>query len=168
MKPLKIYHSKLKTPIGTLYLGKTEKGLKLIALDKEEWQRQLLRLSRKHTLQFEHNQSKFSQLKQQFGSYFSGRKPLTEFKVDWDGASSFQKKVWQAMKKIPYGQTRSYKWIAQKINVRGCRAVGQACGSNPLPILIPCHRVIASDGGLGGFGGGLKTKIKLLRLERAI
>jgi methylated-DNA-[protein]-cysteine S-methyltransferase len=165
---LKLYHSRIKTPIGMLYLGRTEKGLKLIALDKEEWEKQLFRLGRKQALKFERDESKFSRLKQQLRKYFSEKKPILKFTLDWDGASDFQKKVWQAIKKIPYGETRSYKWIAQKIRVRSYRAVGQACGSNPLPILIPCHRVIASDGGLGGFGGGLKTKIKLLRLERAI
>lgn len=70
------------------------------------------------------------------------------------------------MLKIPYGQTKSYKWLAEKINIRSPRAVGQACGSNPLPIVVPCHRVIASDGSLGGFGGGLGLKAKLLSLEK--
>ena len=68
---------------------------------------------------------------------------------------------------IPRGETRSYAWIAKRIGKPGAvRAVGTACGANPVPIVVPCHRVIASDGSLGGFGGGLAMKKRLLRLEK--
>ena len=74
--------------------------------------------------------------------------------------------VWRALLKIPRGQTRSYAWVAQQIRrPRAMRAVGAACGANPIPIIVPCHRVIASDGSLGGFSGGLQRKRNLLRLE---
>jgi len=74
--------------------------------------------------------------------------------------------VWQATRLIPYGETRSYLWVAVQIGKPGAaRAVGQALGRNPLPVIIPCHRVIASDGGLGGFTGGLVMKRRLLELE---
>ena len=70
---------------------------------------------------------------------------------------------------IPRGETRSYAWIAKKIGKpRAARAVGAACGANPVPIIVPCHRVIASDGSLGGFGGGLPLKRRLLKLEGAV
>ena len=79
----------------------------------------------------------------------------------------FQKKVWQAIATIPYGETRSYQWIAQKIgNPKAVRAVGQACGANPLPLMVPCHRVVASNGKIGGFSLGLKLKRRLLKLEQ--
>ncbi len=79
----------------------------------------------------------------------------------------FQRKVWNAVKAIPYGETRSYKWVAKKIgNPKAARAVGQALKRNPLLIIIPCHRVICSDGKLGGFSQGLKKKRELLKLER--
>ena len=82
--------------------------------------------------------------------------------------TSFEKKVWSALKKIPYGKTRSYKDIAKSIgHSKAFRAVGNANGSNFIPLIIPCHRVIESDGGLGGFGHGLKVKKKLLDLEKA-
>lgn len=82
--------------------------------------------------------------------------------------TEFQKAVWKAMQKIPYGEVRSYKWIASKIGRPGAvRAVGTACGTNPIPLLIPCHRVVATDG-LGGFSSGLKIKKKLLKLEGTI
>lgn len=79
----------------------------------------------------------------------------------------FQIKVWRAIQTIPYGETRSYLWIAKKIgNPKAVRAVGQACGANPLPLLIPCHRVVASHQKIGGFGGGLPLKRRLLQLEK--
>jgi methylated-DNA-[protein]-cysteine S-methyltransferase len=86
--------------------------------------------------------------------------------VDLSSGTAFQRKVWRALTKIPYGQTRSYAWVARAIGApKALRAVGTACGANPVPLIIPCHRVIASDGSLGGFGGGLRLKRRLLRLE---
>ncbi len=82
------------------------------------------------------------------------------------GGTPFQRQVWQALAEIPHGETRSYAWVAQRIGrPRALRAVGQAVGSNPLGLLVPCHRVVASDGSLGGFGGDLEMKEDLLRLE---
>ncbi len=79
----------------------------------------------------------------------------------------FQKSVWQALRTIPWGETRSYKWLAQQVGVTtGARAVGNANGKNPIPILIPCHRVIHSNGGLGGYTGGLGIKRILLDIEQ--
>jgi methylated-DNA-[protein]-cysteine S-methyltransferase len=84
-------------------------------------------------------------------------------------ATPFQKGVWEMVKTIPYGQTRTYKWVAEKIgNPEAFRAVGQALKKNPLPGIIPCHRVIRSDGKLGGFSKGLKEKARLLKLENAL
>ena len=86
-------------------------------------------------------------------------------KIKMEG-TPFQKKVWKAIATIPYGETRSYKWIAQKIgHPKAVRAVGQACGANPFPFIIPCHRVVASNGKIGGFSLGLKLKRRLLKLE---
>jgi O-6-methylguanine DNA methyltransferase len=81
----------------------------------------------------------------------------------------FQRAVLTAIQKIPFGETRSYGWVARAIGKpRASRAVGQALGANPIPIIIPCHRIIASDGSLGGYGGGLPLKRKLLTLEGAM
>ncbi len=81
----------------------------------------------------------------------------------------FQEKVWRALREIPYGETRTYGQIAIRVgNPKGARAVGMACNRNPIMLLIPCHRVVGSDGSLTGFGGGLPVKEKLLRLEGAI
>ncbi len=81
--------------------------------------------------------------------------------------SRFQQAVWEALCRIPFGETRSYKWVAQQLNMpNASRAIGQANGRNPIPIIIPCHRVIQHDGTLGGYTGGLKIKSFLLGLER--
>ena len=87
--------------------------------------------------------------------------------LDLSAGTPFQRKVWQLLRTIPRGQTRSYAWVAQKIGKpRAARAVGAACGANLIPILIPCHRVIASDGSLGGYSSGLHRKKRLLKLEQ--
>ncbi len=91
---------------------------------------------------------------------------FTAGELDMDGATPFQQAVWRAMLEIPRGQTRSYAWVAERIGRPGAaRAVGQAVGSNRLPIVVPCHRVIGSDGSLHGFGGGLPMKSALLQRE---
>ena len=88
--------------------------------------------------------------------------------LDFDGVSHFQRAVWQATRDIPRGQTCSYGELAARVGRPGAaRAVGQAMARNPWPIIVPCHRVVASDGGLGGYGGGLDMKRRLLRLERS-
>jgi len=103
----------------------------------------------------------------QLKEYFDGRR--TEFDLELNpSGTEFMKKVWEALLKIPYGETRSYKDIALSIDRhKACRAVGIANNRNPIPIIIPCHRVIGADGSLVGYGGGLDTKIFLLELEKA-
>lgn len=96
----------------------------------------------------------------------SGRKPGRLPPLDLSAGTPFQREVWRAMLSIPPGKTMSYGEIARKIGCPGAaRAVGQACGANPIPVLIPCHRVLASGGRLGGFSGGLDWKRRLLGLE---
>jgi methylated-DNA-[protein]-cysteine S-methyltransferase len=98
--------------------------------------------------------------------YFRGKPVDFEDKLDLSSGTKFQKKVWASCRSIPYGQTRSYGWIARQIGKPGAsRAVGNALGKNPIPIIIPCHRVLAADGGIGGFSGGLSAKLRLLKLE---
>ena len=110
--------------------------------------------------------SALSGLVKRLEAYFSGEKVDFPDELDFSGATPFQKRIWQAARLIPYGETRSYLWIAEKIGKPGAaRAVGQALGKNPLFIIVPCHRVVASDGGLGGFGGGLQMKRRLLSME---
>jgi methylated-DNA-[protein]-cysteine S-methyltransferase len=101
-------------------------------------------------------------------AYFEGKKVDFDLPLDPYG-TPFQKKVWQALARIPFGATRTYGELAQELGTSP-RALGSACGRNPLPILIPCHRILASNGGLGGYSGldGVDTKRFLLRLEGAL
>ena len=105
--------------------------------------------------------------KQQFIEYFAGKRKSFDLPLRFDGCTDFMKSVYHALLQIPYGETASYKDIAERIGCpRGYRAVGLANNKNPLPIIVPCHRVIGSDGKLVGFGGGIDLKIKLLELEK--
>ncbi len=105
-------------------------------------------------------------LRRDLEAYFCGDKVEFATSLDLSQATQFERSVWEATRCIPYGETRSYAWVAQRIcKPRAARAVGQALGRNPLPILVPCHRVLTSDGKLGGFGGGLPMKQFLLALE---
>lgn len=99
-------------------------------------------------------------------AYLAGKARAFDLPLDLDGQTRFRVKVWEALRRIPYGRVRSYGWVARKIGKpRAARAVGAACGANPVPLLVPCHRVVAGDGSLGGFSGGLSNKKRLLRLE---
>jgi methylated-DNA-[protein]-cysteine S-methyltransferase len=114
------------------------------------------------------NDELFKDILDSLKKYFQGQKLQFSCPLDLGSASYFERAVWETTQKIPHGQTRSYAWIARQIGKPGGpRAVGQALGRNPLPIIIPCHRVLKSDGGLGGFGGGLEMKRYLLDLERS-
>lgn len=109
----------------------------------------------------------FDAVKRQLDAYFTGE--LTEFDLPLSPqGTEFQRRVWQALTTIPYGETRSYRDIAIQIGQPDAvRAVGAANGQNPLPIVVPCHRVIGADGSLAGFSGGIENKKKLLQLEQA-
>ena len=133
----------------------------------------LPQLSRQDTLRtlglteaFQESVEFFTSLIQTFESYYQGFAVEFTVQLDFSGLSDFQISVYQAALTIPYGKTQSYGWIARKINnPLAARAVGQALGHNPFPVIVPCHRVLASGGGLGGFSGGLTLKQYLLKLE---
>ena len=105
-------------------------------------------------------------LKQDLLRYWQGKKvDFTTYPLKLDGYSPFQRRVWRLTQEIPYGEVRSYKWIAKRLGNKGYRAVGQALAHNPFPLIVPCHRVIREDGSLGGFSAGLEMKRKLLGKE---
>ena len=104
--------------------------------------------------------------KKQLMDYFSGALKDFNQSVFFISGTEFEKKVWLALRGVPYGETRTYKWLAEKVgSPKGSRAVGQALSRNPVPIVIPCHRVIESDGSLGGYSGGIDVKRRLLDME---
>ncbi len=102
----------------------------------------------------------------QVAAYLAGKRHTLDFPIDLSAGTPFQRRVWQTALRIPYGRARSYQWIASKVGgKRYSRAVGNALGANPVPLIVPCHRVVAHDASLGGFSGGLTVKRKLLDLE---
>jgi O-6-methylguanine DNA methyltransferase len=108
----------------------------------------------------------FGDLIQRLKRYVEGELVSFDDELDLASATPFRRAVWQATRSIPYGETRSYSWVAQHIRKpRALRAVGQALAHNPIPIVVPCHRVVNKNGNLGGFGGGLEMKKRLLKIE---
>lgn len=107
----------------------------------------------------------FDPLRDQLAEYFTGRREAFHLPLDLQG-TTFQMRVWQQLLKIPFGKLRTYGQIARTLRKpQATRAVGQAAGHNPLPLLVPCHRVVGKSGSLVGFAGGISTKARLLRLE---
>lgn len=110
--------------------------------------------------------ARFDDLVERFRAYFQGKSVVFPNPIDISAATPFRQAIWRAAREIPYGETRSYAWLAEKAGrPGGARAAGQAIGANPLAIIVPCHRVIASDGSPGGFTGGLELKRFLLAIE---
>jgi methylated-DNA-[protein]-cysteine S-methyltransferase len=110
--------------------------------------------------------AQLDQARRELDLYFDGRLRDFDLPLDWRLSKDFRLRALRAVARIPYGETRSYMQVAASAgNERAVRAAGTACGSNPIPIVVPCHRVLRSGGGLGGYGGGLPMKESLLRLE---
>lgn len=148
----------IRTKLGALRVQYTPRGIASVVFPRSGGARS--GVTAKNTPPFIH---KFSR---QLKLYADGKPVRWSVPVDLSAGTNFQQKVWRALTKIPRGETRSYGWVARKVGQPGAsRAVGAACGANPVPVIVPCHRVIASDGSLGGFGGGLPMKRRLLRVE---
>jgi len=163
---MKLYYTTFKSPVGEILATRTEKGLNFITFPQSTWQRFFSALKKDENIHLKKDEKKFSSLKKNLKVYFSGKKIKFKDSLDLTGGTAFQKRVWKAMLKIPSGETRSYGWLARQVGGKNkARAVGAACGANPIPIVIPCHRVIREDGTLGGYGGGLSMKRKLLKIE---
>ena len=152
---------KLQTTIGPLYLVATERGLAGVSFEKQKVPMAVSLSAKTPEVQL------LKQTVQQLDEYFEGKRKAFDVPFDIDG-TPFQRSVWNQLSKIPYGKTFSYRDVAQRIrNPKAVRAVGSANGRNPLAVIVPCHRVIAADGTLGGYGGGLQRKSLLLKLEQA-
>ena len=153
-----MYYCNLDTPIGSLLLAGDEDGLSLIGFPEG---------SGRHEPEHDwiYNEKPFGDARRQLTEYFAGERRTFELSLKPTG-TEFQLRVLEELQKIPYGTTCSYSDIAERIGrPKAVRAVGAANGRNPIPIVIPCHRVIGAGGDLTGFGGGLDTKEALLRLE---
>ena len=153
-----VYYTTFESPVGPLLLAGDRKALRQVSFANSK-------RSAAPRPDWNQNRSAFTEVIRQLQAYFRGE--LKEFDVPlaMEG-TEFQLRVWNTLRTIPYGETISYAQLAGRIgNPKAVRAVGLANGSNPIPIIVPCHRVIGSDGSLTGFGGGLPTKKMLLELE---
>lgn len=154
------------TSIGKMLIFFSSKGIVYLSVSNENEEDIVNFVKVKFRQASKVNSEEYS-FHEQIIEYLNGRRKSFSLPLDLRG-TDFQKKVWNELIKIPYGETRTYKDIARSINVsQGYRAVGNALNKNPVLIVIPCHRVIGSDGKLTGFRGGLELKAKLLELERS-
>lgn len=163
---LDVAYANVDSPFGPLLLAATPRGLVRVNLPNYDPEETLEELAAKVSPRVLEAPTKFERARRELDLYFEGK--LTEFDlpIDWQLTHGFRGKVQRAIKRIPYGQTRTYTEMARSAgNERAVRAAGTACGSNPIPIVVPCHRVLRSGGGLGGYGGGLPMKEELLKLE---
>ena len=170
--PLTLYPSRLtacvfRTPWGWMGVSETAKGIDAVVLPKASRQAVLSELRSSSTTLMEGRTSpRLREAQAQLTGYLAGTRRTFNLALDLSQGTSFQQKVWKTLQRISYGRLRSYQWVAVRVGgSRYARAVGNAVGSNPLPIVIPCHRIVAQDKSLGGFSGGLPTKRKLLTLE---
>lgn len=150
-----------KTSWGWVTITASEKGVTSIDLSSSDH-----RATRQSPVAVDVAASIVNEARAQLLSYIDGARREFSFPVDWSAGTAFQRKVWKAIARIPYGRVRSYQWVAMRVGGKQyTRAVGMALGANPVPIVVPCHRIIAHDGSLGGFSGGLPMKRRLLNLE---
>ncbi|GAB5442362.1 MAG: methylated-DNA--[protein]-cysteine S-methyltransferase [Fuerstiella sp.] len=149
------------TPVGRLLVAGTDEGLKYLVFEHPK-SRLRHQIPRSGWIQ---DDTVFVAVRQQLDEYFTGRRTQFDLPLAADG-TEFQKQVWAALRTIPNGETRTYGQIATQIgNSSAARAVGMANGLNPISIVVPCHRVVGSNGKLTGFGGGIERKRFLLELE---
>ncbi len=164
-----IYFNSLKdTPIGEIWLACSERGL--VAVEWETNRAKLLDyLTRRLKMSIEENPHKLTKIAQELNEYLAGERRQFTIEIDWSWMRPFQREVLLATFAIPYGQTSTYGKISEQIGKpRSARAVGRAEATNPMPLVIPCHRVLGAAGKLRGYGGGLAIKKWLLQMEGTV
>jgi methylated-DNA-[protein]-cysteine S-methyltransferase len=163
---LDVAYAMIDSPFGPLLIAATPKGLVRVNLPVYDPEETLEELAERVSPRVLEAPGRLDEVRRELDLYFEGK--LTEFdlSIDWRLTGGFRGRVQRAIARIPYGQTRTYTEMARSAgNERAVRAAGTACGSNPIPIVVPCHRVLRSGGGLGGYGGGLPMKEALLKME---
>ena len=155
-----LFYKEIESPVGKPKLVASSNALVAVLWERERPNRVKL-----DTMTLDPQHPILLETERQLAEYFSGERIQFDLPLQPDG-SEFQKKVWQALREIPFGQTRSYLDLAKALgSSKAARAVGAANGKNPLSIIVPCHRVVGADGSLTGFAGGVETKAALLALE---
>ena len=157
------------SPFGPLLLATTGRGLVRVAFPEEDADSVLERLARRISPRIVETPAPLDAARRELEEYFAGSRQSFELPLDWTLVSPFGRRVLDATAEIPYGGVLSYAEVAAEAgSPRGSRAAGNALGSNPMPIVVPCHRVLRTGGALGGYGGGLDRKRWLLELEGAL
>jgi methylated-DNA-[protein]-cysteine S-methyltransferase len=165
---LDLVYTVVTTPVGPLLLASTEVGLVRVAFASEDHDAVLESLARTVSPRVVRSPAALAAVSRQLDQYFAGSRRTFDVSLDLRFAHGFRRGVLEHLRDIPYGHTESYAAVAAAAgSPRAVRAVGSACATNPLPVVVPCHRVVRSDGGLGGYLGGIATKEFLLGLESA-
>lgn len=164
---LDIAYATADSPFGTLLLARTPQGLVRIGLPNEDAEALLAELAGRISPRVLEAPAGLDEERRELDDYFAGRRHSFELPIDWQLSHGFHLRARREIAAIPYGQTRTYTDLARESgNERAVRAAGSACSRNPIPLVVPCHRVLRSDGSLGGYAGGLAMKEKLLQMER--
>jgi methylated-DNA-[protein]-cysteine S-methyltransferase len=165
---LDIAYRTVDSPVGTLLLAATPRGLVRVAYDIEDHDRVLDILAGELSPRVLRAPKRLDEAARELEEYFGGRRRAFDLPLDRSLSKGFRLLVQQHLPSIDYGQTRSYRQVAELVgNPKAVRAVGTACATNPLPVVVPCHRVLRNDGTPGGYVGGLAAKTTLLNLEGA-
>jgi methylated-DNA-[protein]-cysteine S-methyltransferase len=161
-----VSYTAVDSPFGTLHVAATKRGLVRVAFPEEELDSLLERLALRLSPRIVEARAPLDPVRRELDEYFAGRRREFDVDLDWSLIGPFGRRVLRVTSEIPYGGVLSYAEVAAEAgSPRGSRAAGNALGSNPMPIVIPCHRVLRSGGHLGGYGGGLERKRWLLDLE---
>jgi methylated-DNA-[protein]-cysteine S-methyltransferase len=164
-----VAYAPVDSPFGTLLLAGTEHGLLRLAFPEEDTDQVLDRLARRVSPRIVQAPASLDAARRELDDYFSGRRRSFDLPLDWSLVGRFGRRVLSATAQIPYGGVLTYAEVAGEAgSPRGSRAAGNALGSNPIPIVIPCHRVLRTGGALGGYAGGLERKRWPLELEGAL
>lgn len=163
---LDVAYAKTDSPFGQLLLARTPKGLVRVGLPNQDAEGLLEELAARVSPRVVEAPAELDEVRRELDLYFDGKLERFALPLDWRLSQGFRLRVLRAIDRIPYGETRSYTEMATVAgNERAVRAAGSACGSNPIPLVVPCHRVLRTSGALGGYGGGLPMKEALLELE---
>lgn len=164
-----VAYDAVDSPIGTLLVATTDEGLVRISFHSEAEDLVLEELARRVSPRVVKAPRRVAAVARELDEYFAGRRKDFDVPLDWRLVGPYARKVLTATAAIPFGQVSTYREVARKAgNPAASRAAGNALGSNPIPVVVPCHRVLRTGGGLGGYGGGLDVKELLLRLEGVI
>jgi methylated-DNA-[protein]-cysteine S-methyltransferase len=165
---LDVAYATADSPFGTLLLAKTPRGLVRLGLPGEDVEAIVADLAGRISPRVLQDPARLDEERRELDDYFAGRRHAFELPIDWQLSNGFLLRARQGIAAIPYGETRTYTDLARAAgNERAVRAAGSACSRNPIPLVVPCHRVLRSDGSLGGYAGGLEMKERLLELEQA-